>query len=58
MGSYIQYLFKMIRGKLLKLSKLLRSHSQKFFKTSALKNFGNFNRKHLCWSLFLIKLHD
>ena len=27
-----------------------------FFKISALKNFADFIRKHLCWSLFLIKL--
>ena len=27
-----------------------------FFKKSVLKNFANLTRKHLCWSLFLIKL--
>ena len=27
-----------------------------FFKTGAIKNLANFTRKHLCWSLFLIKL--
>ena len=27
-----------------------------FFKIDALKNFANFTGKHLCWSLFLIKL--
>ena len=27
-----------------------------FFKISVLKNFAIFTRKHLCWSLFLIKL--
>ena len=27
-----------------------------FFKTGALKNFANFTGKHLCWSLFVIKL--
>ena len=32
------------------------SHSQKFFKIGILKNFAIFTRKHLCWSLFLIKL--
>ena len=26
-----------------------------FFKIRAVKNFANFGRKHLCWSLFLIK---
>ena len=32
------------------------SRSQMFFKIGALKNFANFKGKHLCWSLFLIKL--
>ena len=32
------------------------SRSQMFFKTGVLKNFGIFTGKHLCWSLFLIKL--
>ena len=27
-----------------------------FFKKDVLKNFANFTGKHLCWSLFLIKL--
>ena len=27
-----------------------------FFKIVVLKNFANFTGKHLCWSLFLIKL--
>ena len=30
--------------------------SQMFFKVGVLKNFANFTGKHLCWSLFLIKL--
>ena len=30
--------------------------SQMFFTVSFLKNFANFKGKHLCWSLFLIKL--
>ena len=30
--------------------------SQMFFKISVLKRFANFTGKHLCWSLFLIKL--
>ena len=29
--------------------------SQIFFKLGVLKNLGNFTRKHLSWSLFLIK---
>ena len=32
------------------------SRSQMFFKISILKNFAMFTGKHLCWSLFLIKL--
>ena len=32
------------------------SRSQMFFKIGVLKNFAIFRRKHLCWSLFLIKM--
>ena len=32
------------------------SRSQMFFKIVFLKNFANFTGKHICWSLFLIKL--
>ena len=32
------------------------SRAQIFFKIGVLKNFANFIGKHLCWSLFLIKL--
>ena len=32
------------------------SRSQMFFKIAVLKNFAVLSRKHLCWSLFLIKL--
>ena len=32
------------------------SRSQMFFKIGVLKNFAIFTEKHLCWSLFLIKL--
>ena len=32
------------------------SRSQMFFKIGALKSFTIFTVKHLCWSLFLIKL--
>ena len=35
---------------------LRRSHSEMFFKIGALKSFAIFRGKHLCWSLFLIKL--
>ena len=33
------------------------SQSHMFFKIGVLKNFTNFAGMHLCWSLFLIKLH-
>ena len=35
----------------------LRSgHPEVFYKKGVLKNFVKFTGKHLCWSLFLIKL--
>ena len=37
-------------------SKCRSSRSQMFFKIGVLKNFIIFTGKHLCWSLFLIKL--
>ena len=37
-------------------SQLKNSHRQCSVKEGVLKNFSNFTRKHLCWSLFLIKL--
>ena len=39
------------------ITKLLyrSNRSQMFFKIGALTNFTIFTRKHLCWSLFLIK---
>ena len=40
-----------IKGKTLR-----SSHSQTFFEIGALKNLAIFARKHMCWSLFLIKL--
>ena len=32
------------------------SHLQMFFKTDVFENFAIFTGKHLCWSLFIIKL--
>ena len=32
------------------------SHLQIFFRIDVLKNLGIFTGKHLCWSLFLVKL--
>ena len=36
------------------LGKHSNSRSQKFYKINALKNFGIFTGKHLCWRFFLI----
>ena len=41
---------------LLQMSTSRRNRLQMFFKISVLKSFANFTGKHLCWSLFLIKL--
>ena len=41
---------------LLKLHSYLSSRLQMSFETDLLKNFAKFTGKHLCWSLFLIKL--
>ena len=40
------------------VGKRLSSSSQIFFKTGVFKNFTIFTGKHLCWSLYLIKLQD
>ena len=45
-----QYLFKIFQ------KTKRNSHPQMFFKTLVLKIFAVFTGKHLCWSLFLIKL--
>ena len=45
-----------ILGKFPVLSRSRTSRSQIFFKIGVLKNFAIFIGKHLCWSLFLIKL--
>ena len=39
-----------------RLNHFRSSLSQMFFKIGILKYFTNFTGKHLCWSLFLIKL--
>ena len=38
--------------------KLQSGRSKIFFKIGVLKFFTNFTGKHLCWSLFLIKLQE
>ena len=50
--SYAACLLFILKGK------RLSSSSQMFFKTSVFKNFAIFAGKHLCWSLFLIKLQN
>ena len=35
----------------------ISNHPELFYKIVTLKNFVNFTRKHLCCSLFLIKVH-
>ena len=41
------------------LKKIFRSsHQRCSVKIGVLKNFSNFTGKHLCWSLFLIKLQQ
>ena len=37
--------------------KIRSSRQQMFLKIGVLKNFAIFRGKHLCWSLFLLKLH-
>ena len=39
-----------------KISHYRSSRAQIFFKIGVLKTFANFTGKHMCWSLFLIKL--
>ena len=40
-------------------SKVFRSsRSQMFYKIGVLENFAELTEKHLCWSYFLITLHD
>ena len=41
---------------ILLLNKNRSGRSQMFFKIVVLKNFASFTGRHLCWSLFLIKL--
>ena len=43
-------------GKMFDTGKHRSSHLRCFIKINASKNFAIFTGKHLCWSLFLIKL--
>ena len=45
------------RKKLASVSWTRSNRLQMFFKMDVLKIFANFTGKHLCWILFLIKLH-
>ena len=50
-------IFAVAKASLVFIKNICRSiRSQMFFKIGALKNFAIFTGKHLCWSLFLIKL--
>ena len=49
-------LFDNLLGVVLKCRSYKRSRSQMFFKIVVLKYFTIFTRKHMCWTLFLIKL--
>ena len=49
------YFLRDLRGGL-SLLEVPKYGSQMFFKMSVLKNFAISTGKHLCWSLFLIKL--
>ena len=52
-----EYIYVMKRFHLVFLvARTYRSSQRRCFKKGVLKNFPNFTRKHLCWSLFLIKL--
>ena len=54
---YFMKIFAAAKASLILIKTLCRSsRSQMFFKIGALKNFAIFTGKHLCWSLFLIKL--
>ena len=45
-----------LHNKIVRSEKYRSSRLQMFFEKSVLKNFANFTGKHLCWSLYLIKL--
>ena len=51
-----QLLLKINDSKQRNQAKIRSSRSKMFFKISVLENFAIFTGKHLCWSLFLIKL--
>ena len=46
----------MMFGRFYTLKQLRSTHQSCSVKKDALKNFAKFTAKHLCWSLFLIKL--
>ena len=58
-----KYIYNYISSKLVRLVSLIRadlvrsSYLKCSVKKDVFKNFENFTRKALCWSLFVIKLH-
>ena len=48
--------FRKLNAKKRWLEMCRTNHSQNSFKIGVLKNFAIFTGKHLCWSLFLIKV--
>ena len=55
-SKFCKKLLFMKKGIISSITKCRSRHSQMFFKIGVLKNFAIFIGKHLCWSLFLIKL--
>ena len=51
--SILNYFFKKIKKQPPEVQK---QSPEVFCKKSVLKNFANFTGKHLCWSIFIIKL--
>ena len=51
-----QVIFKISFIYFFSISTFRSSRSQMFFKVGVHKNVANFTEKHLCWSLFVIKL--
>ena len=52
----MKILFDLDMVKMFKESGFRRSHWRCSIKKAVLKNFAIFTGKHLCWSLFLVKL--
>ena len=55
--SYLICTGNQMTGFYLKYNKFRDSHQRWSIEKAVLKSFAIFTGKHLCWSLFLIKLH-